>query len=256
FLFELLPALDKNASQIYLREVELCGIYIGLFGKSYGNEDIEGISPTEREYDHATLHHKNRFVFITTHSKQERDLKELALIQKAQSVLVRKSFGSVSELKMAVYASLVNYLIEREIIRTAPFDASTDSGARIGDIDSIKIGNFVRLAKSKRGFPLSETAFNEEVLTHLNLYNDGFLSNAAILLFGKNPQHFFINSEIRCAAFYGVEVEKPIPSYKVFKGDVFELVTQAEEFILSKLDYAIKTREEETSIPGGYEIPK
>lgn len=28
FLFELLPALDKNVSQLYLREVELCGIYV------------------------------------------------------------------------------------------------------------------------------------------------------------------------------------------------------------------------------------
>lgn len=201
FLFELLPALDKNASQIYLREVEQSGIYIGLFGKLYGNEDIEGISPTEREYDHATLHHKNRYVYISTHSKQERDIKELALIKKAQSVLVRKSFGSVSELKMAVYASLVNYLVEKEIVRTAPFDASTDSHAKIEDLDSVKIGNFVRLAKSKRGFPLSETAFPENVLTHLNLYNDGKVSNAAILLFGKDPQRFFINSEIRCAAF-------------------------------------------------------
>lgn len=168
-------------------------------------------------YDHATLHHKNRYVFITTHSKRERDVKELALIQKAQSILVRKSFGSVHELKMAVYASLVNYLVEKEIVRTAPFDASTDSHATIEDLDSVKIGNFVRLAKSKRGFPLSETAFPESVLTHLNLYNDGKVSNAAILLFGKDPQRFFINSEIRCAAFYGIEVEKPITPIKFLK---------------------------------------
>lgn len=90
----------------------------------------------------------------------------------------------------------------------------------------------------------------------MNLLDDKGLNNAALLLFGKNPQHFFINSEIRCAYFIGNEVEKPIPSYKVFKGDVFELVDQALEFVLSKIDYRIETRKEHVQIPGSYEIPK
>jgi predicted HTH transcriptional regulator len=42
----------------------------------------------------------------------------------------------------------------------------------------------------------------------------------------------------------------------VFKGDVFELVNLASEFVLSKLDYSIGTRSKSTSIPGQYEIPK
>jgi predicted HTH transcriptional regulator len=75
-------------------------------------------------------------------------------------------------------------------------------------------------------------------------------------LFGKDPQRFFINSEVRCVYFHGTIVEKPIPSYKVFKGDVFELVDQATDFVLSKLDYSIGTRSQEVSIPGKYEIPK
>ena len=256
FLFEMLPATDKSVSQMYLHEVEQSSIYIGLFGLNYGFEDIQGISATEREFDHATLHHKTRFVFITDHSSDQRHEKENTFIKKAQSLLVRKCFCSVEELKLSVYTSLINYLIEKEIIRTAPFDASTNIRASIEDIDTEKIKNFVRLAKSKRGFPLPETSTAEAVLTHLNLYSEGKLTNASILLFGKKPQRFFINSEIRCASFYGTNVEKPIPSYKVFKGDVFELVNQAEEFVLSKLDYAIGTRAESTSIPGAYEIPK
>jgi len=51
-------------------------------------------------------------------------------------------------------------------------------------------------------------------------------------------------------------VEKPIPSYKVFNGTVFELVDEAVDFVLSKLDYAIGTRSQQTQIPGSYEIPK
>jgi ATP-dependent DNA helicase RecG len=63
FLFESLPATDFSTSQVYLREVEQTTIYLGLLGKAYGFEDNEGISPTEREFDHATLHHKTRFIF-------------------------------------------------------------------------------------------------------------------------------------------------------------------------------------------------
>jgi len=256
FLFEMLPATDKSVSQMYLHEVEQSSIYIGLFGSTYGFEDLQGISATEREFDHATMHHKTRFVFITDHSSDQRHEKENAFIKKVQKVLVRKCFCSVEELKLSVYTSLINYLIEKEIIRTAPFDTSTNIRATLEDIDTEKIKDFVRLAKSKRGFPLPETSTAEAILTHLNLYSERKLTNASLLLFGKEPQRFFINSEIRCASFYGTTVEKPIPSYKVFKGDIFELVNQAEEFVLSKLDYAIGTRAESTSIPGAYEIPK
>ncbi len=170
--------------------------------------------------------------------------------------MVRKGFSSTEELKSAVYASLVNYLIEKEIIRIGPFDASLHPNADIAEISQNKVIDFVRLARSKRGFPLQETSPITDILTHLNLINNKRLTHAAILLFGKDPQRFFINSEIRCAYFHGNVVEKPIPSYKVFKGDVFELVDQSVDFILSKLDYSIKTRSKEVSIPGQYEIPK
>ncbi len=90
----------------------------------------------------------------------------------------------------------------------------------------------------------------------MNLASDKHFTNSAILLFGKSPQRFFINSEIRCASFHGTVVEKPIPSYKVFKGTVFELADQAVDFVLSKLDYRIGTRAENIQIPGSYEIPR
>ncbi|MFA5297577.1 MAG: ATP-binding protein, partial [Lutibacter sp.] len=216
----------------------------------------ERISPTEREFDQATVHHKTRLIFLTHHSAKERHPKQNAFIEKVQASLIRKRFTTTDELKSTVYASLVNYLIEKEIIRTGPFDASLHPSATLADLDTTKVIDFVRVARAKRGFKLQETDPIEVILTHLNLINEGRITQAAILLFGKEPQRFFINSEVRCAFFQGMIIEKPIASYKVFKGDVFELVDQAEEFVLSKLDYAIGTRSQDTSIPGKYEIPK
>ena len=254
FLFEQEPAIDKKANHVYLKQVEQSPIYLALLGKEYGNK--KGISPTEQEFDKATDLHKTRLIFLTNHSAQERAVEQNKFIEKVQSVLVRKRFSNLLELKSAVYSSLVNYLIEKEIIRVGPFDASINPNASLEDIDPSKVEEFIRFARSKRGFPLSEIAPIKDVFEHLNLIKNNHLTNASLLLFGSAPQRFFINSEVRCAHFHGVQVEKPIPSFKVFKGDVFELVDQSLDFLLSKLDYSVGTRSEEISITGRYEIPK
>jgi predicted HTH transcriptional regulator len=81
------------------------------------------------------------------------------------------------------------------------------------------------------------------------------LSNAAILLFGKAPQRFFISSEVKCAHFHGTRVEKPIPFYQIYKGNLFDLVDQAVNFVLSKIDYAVGERDHGAVVPAAYEIP-
>jgi predicted HTH transcriptional regulator len=256
FLFERLPAIDQRTDRVYLNEVQQCTIYLGLLGVQYGFEDSEGISPTEREYNHATWHHKTRLLFITDHKAKERHPKQNQLIKKVERDLVRKRYATIDELKTSVYAALVHYLIDKERIRVGPFDATTQDTASILDIDENKVRDFVLVARTTRGFRLQESATLEEILVHLNLMKEEKLTHAALLLFGKEPQRYFINSEVRCVHFHGTIVEKPIPSYKVFKGDVFELVDQAVDFVLSKLDYSVGTRSEAIAIPGKYEIPK
>lgn len=64
FLFEDLPASDRRADEAYLTEVDHCALYVGLFGRDYGNEDIDGISPSEREFERATEAGKTRLIFV------------------------------------------------------------------------------------------------------------------------------------------------------------------------------------------------
>ena len=89
---------------------------------------------------HLLLQHHLKF--------KERDAKENTLINKAQAYLVRRRFSTVDELKAAVYASLVTYLIEKEIIRTGPFDATLHPSASLEDIDEEKVRDFVRVART------------------------------------------------------------------------------------------------------------
>ncbi|MDA3884068.1 MAG: DUF4062 domain-containing protein [Candidatus Delongbacteria bacterium] len=256
FIFEKLPAADKTAKQMYLEEVKNSDIYIGLFGKKYGYEDSDGVSPTEREFVCATDNNLTRFIFITEHKDSDRHQKEIKLIKKSEKVVIRKQFSSVMDLKASVYASLVRYLEENEYIRIGPFDSTLHLKADIEDIDLVKVSEFVKIAKQERGFPLSPESDFKNILTHLNLIQNIRVTNAAILLFGKQPQKYFLNSEIKCAHFHGYEIEKPIPSYQVYKGDMFRVIDQALDFILSKISFWVGTREESVRVPTKYELPR
>jgi predicted HTH transcriptional regulator len=55
--------------------------------------------------------------------------------------------------------------------------------------------------------------------------------------------------------FHGTEVLKPIPSYQIYKGTVFELVDQAVDFVMSKINRAVGTRAESNQAPVTYELP-
>ncbi|MDR0941990.1 MAG: DUF4062 domain-containing protein [Bacteroidales bacterium] len=255
FVFENVPAMTTMPTTIFLQEVERCDIYIGLFGEKYGFEDSEGISSTEREYDYATKRGKTRFVFLKEVSG-ERHLKEQKLIQKVQQSVVRKSFDVPELLKSAVYATLIRYLEDNEIIRTTPFDATFNPRATFVDLSEEKIRTFVGIAQRKRSFPFTENSDVRAVLTHLNLIDGERITNAALLLFGNTPQRFFITSEVRCAHFHGLDKVKPIPSYQVYKGDVFEMIEQAVDFVLSKINLYVGDRSKSVTVDVEYEIPK
>ncbi|WP_243668987.1 DUF4062 domain-containing protein [Methanoculleus chikugoensis] len=240
-----MPASGRRPDETYLAEVDRCGIYLCLLGNEYGRADTDGRSPTEREFDRATAGGKERLVFVKGNDDSVRDPKVLALLRNIDGQLIRRRFGSVPELTAEVYASLVEHLDRTGTLRTRPFDASACVDATLDDISQEKVGEFLSRAQQSRGYALSppDTPPVRKALAHLNLL-DGSLppNNAAVLLFGKQPQRFLAGSEVKCLHFHGIEVSKPIPSYQIYKGTVFELVDQSLDFVLSKIACSIGTR--------------
>ena len=256
FFFEDISAADHCTDDIYLDEVRRCDIYVGLFGNNYGSENAEGLSPTEREFDLATAEGKYRLIYVKGTDDNARHPKMRSLIGRAEAGLIRKRFNSPAELVAGLYAALVDYLAEKQLIRFGPFDAAPCAKATLEDLDPERMAWFIRTARATRRFPLAPDASPTELLEHLNLIDGGQLTNAAVLLFGKRPQRFLISSEIKCAHFHGTEVAKPIPSYQVYKGTVFELVDAAVDFVLSKIALSVGTRKDGPQAPVRYEIPK
>lgn len=256
FLFEELPAIDRRADSVYLDEVSACDVYVGLFGNDYGYEDAKGMSPTELEYLEATAQHKIRLIFVKGADDQKRHPKMQALVARVGKELIRRRYHSIAELISSVYAALVHDLEDRKLIRNSPFDAAPCHKATLSDLDDENMAVFLRRARRGRGFPLPKEATSFELLTHLNLLDEDLPTHAAVLLFGRQPQRFLISSEIKCAHFHGVEVAKPIPSYQVYKGTVFALVDQAVDFVMSKINLWVGTRESGPEVPVEYEIPR
>ena len=94
-----------------------------------------------------------------------------ALIKKVENDLIRKRFNTTSELLSGVYASLIDLLLEKEFIRTGPFDAAPAQGATIDDISEDKVHTFIENARATRSFPASASGSVKEALQHLNLIN-------------------------------------------------------------------------------------
>ena len=184
-LFYNTTAPGRRSDAVYLAEVQRCDIYLALLGNEYGWEDVDGLSPTHREFNAATTLGKHRIVFVKRASDADKHPKMQTLIASAGAQLIRRRFIATAELIPALYASLVDYLAVKELLRFGPFDAAACPDATTKDLSAEKIRRFVGVARRARGFPLAEDTGQQQVLEHLNLLNKGRPTHAAILLFGK-----------------------------------------------------------------------
>jgi predicted HTH transcriptional regulator len=127
-----------------------------------------------------------------------------------------------------------------------PFDSAVCADAALSDISAEQIEFFAKNARTKRGFPLDGDAAPQAVLEHLHLVREGRPTNAAVLLFGNEPQRFLKSSGIKCAHFPGTNVPDPTPPHQVYERPVFDLIPKALHFVISKM---------RTDAPSVYEIP-
>ena len=255
FLFEDLPAGDRRPDQVYLDEVKRCDIYLGIFGCEYGFEDQNGVSPTEREYEHATRHRKTRLVYVWGTEDKKRAPKMQKLVRKAGSDLIRRRVNDVSALTTEVYASLVEHLDRLGALRIPPFDTSACERATLTNLSRMRVDWFLETARRERGFPLKSNAATQALLTHLNLLDGGKPTNAAMLLFGTNPQRYHRTAETKCIHCHGTQYRRPFASLQVYGGDLFDQANQARDFVLAKINRAIGTRVASNQATASYDLP-
>jgi ATP-dependent DNA helicase RecG len=254
FIFEDVPAQSAGPQQVYLEEVDACSVYIGLFGEQYGYEDGEGVSPTEREFNLAVQKRKERLVFLKEGSKDARHSKMAALVKKAEAQLTRRSFFGIPDLNSLVKASLLLVLENEGLLHEKPFEA------RIADvkgksIDKGLVDDFVDRAVAAGKLRLRRGSQPADVLRHLGILDDSGASNAAILLFSKEPARFMPGARVTCVHYSGAEPRRPLLSQKVYEGPLFEQIEQSIAFLSSHLDRRVGTRDDGGAVDTPLEIP-
>ena len=112
-------------------------------------------------------------------------------------------------------------------------------GASLEDIDEEKVRWFLEKARFERRLEVSYDTSIIDALERLNLIKNNNLTNAAILLFAKRPQKFFLQSKVRCARYKGTTPVDFI-DLRVIEGNIVDQVDDAEKFILSHIKKAAK----------------
>ena len=143
---------------------------------------------------------------------------------------------------------VVDLAKKRRIVR---FDDQL-CGADISDIDEETVGRFVRTANETRRLDIAQNLHVEGVLEKLDLKLESGLTNAAVLLFGRNPQRYVPSSEVRCAKFKGDGLT--FADLKVLRGNILEQIECAEKFIMNNTTLEAEvtdrfTREERWEYP-------
>ncbi len=150
----------------------------------------------------------------------------------------KRAYTRVGKSKHQLSASEIRKLA-KESGKKVYWDEQICKDASQKDIDEDKVKWFLRRAKYERNFDIDENTPITESLERLELLKDGKLTNAAVLLFGKIPQRFFLQSKIRCAKYKGVT---PITfiDMKIIEGNLIDQIDAAEKFALSHIKKAAK----------------
>ncbi len=147
-------------------------------------------------------------------------------------------------------------LENRGALRATPFDGSVCEGVTLRDVDKSQVTAFVETAEAVGRLKLKGSRAPKSILQNFNLLRDGLPTNAAILLFGKNPRRFFNNVQVHCLHFHGTEKRKPIASQQPYEGRLIEVIDEAVEFVLGKIDRRVGTHAASTQAPVTFEIPR
>jgi len=112
-------------------------------------------------------------------------------------------------------------------LKGANWDSLINGEAEFDEIDEETVKMFIRMANAKgRLTVFDENADTKTLFEHLKLSNKGRLTNAAIVLFGKDPQKYFLNAVLRVIRLKN-EIT-PIGD-RLIGGNLFKQVMEGEE---------------------------
>lgn len=215
-------------------------LYFGI--KKDGKVIGQSISEkTLRDISKSISDHVEPKIFPKIHEK-EIDNKKCIVIEFEGNNIPYYAYGR-AYMRVADEDKLISAKeIERIIIEKNKdklrWDKEICKDATLKDIDKDKLKLFLKTAKEERNFDVNPNVSVKEGLSRLHLLDKDKITNAAVLLFGKNPQKFFANSKIRCARFKGIDSLDFI-DMKVLDGTIPELRDKVMKFVLEHIKHGV-----------------
>ena len=103
-------------------------------------------------------------------------------------------------------------------------------GIDIDDLDELEIRKTIQdLTKYGRGKFFSEKEI-KEFLTYYGLYRDGYLTNAAVVLFAKEPTRYLPQCRVRLTVFKDGKTTDSYSYDKLFEGNLFRNIEDVLQF--------------------------
>ncbi len=115
------------------------------------------------------------------------------------------------------------------------FDGLLLEEATIDEISENKLKAFIKNAKEIRNIDISLSEEVADILRKLKLLKNDSLTNASILLFGKNPQFYFPQASVKCIRFKGNDVTGEMIDFKEINSDLLSQVEEVERFIYNNI---------------------
>lgn len=114
-------------------------------------------------------------------------------------------------------------------------------GISIDDLDQQEIIRTIEIAKEEKLTSNFRNGSVKEILKYLNLLDRDIPTNAAVILFGKEPHRVFPQICIHCVQFAGTD-RTDMLQLLPFEGNLFSLLAQAVTFLETNIPRHIGTR--------------
>ena len=126
-------------------------------------------------------------------------------------------------------------------------------GVEIDDLDMLEVKKMM----AKEAIASLKDAFAEPIdfLSHYGLCQNGGFTNAAVILFAKNPARFIPQARVRIAYLKGEKTEDVFTDDKVLEGNIFQNIEAIQKFLENNLAFVRKFDETQWVRSDGYVYP-
>jgi len=124
----------------------------------------------------------------------------------------------------------ISKLIHDRQISETHWERQTSPNAEISDLDEAEIRATIRESIKMGRSTIENENEIEKFLISQNLYENGHLTNAALILFAKEPLKFLPQASVRLSVFQGSKISNEFLYDSVFSGSLFSNINKITSF--------------------------